>query len=371
METHLQSLALGQAEVGAQVGVVCVNHRGRDGEDVTWSRFRTTPTVEEHDGPVHLTRVGRVASLAKVDVCTRLPGVLRSAVRDADVVHVHAPNPTMFLALTTLRVPGALVITHHSDVVRQRYLQHAFRPVERHVYARADRIFSDSPPYVDGSPVLTAFRRKVGVLPLGIDLRPFRELAPEASRHRDQLRAEFGEPLWLAVGRLVYYKGLEVALQALAEVPGTLLVVGTGPLEQSLRVRAAALGVAGRVVWRGHTGEDELVGAYHAATALWFPSVARSEGFGLVQVEAMACGCPVLNTAIPHSGVSWVSRHEETGLTVPVNDASALAAAARRLLDEPGLRDRLGRAAATRAEQEFEREMMVRRSLAMYESALR
>ena len=83
---------------------------------------------------------------------------------------------------------------------------------------------------------------------------------------------------------------------------------------------------------------------YLAADAFWFPSNARSEAFGLVQVEAMASGCPVINTAIPHSGVPWVSPHEETGLTVPVDDPAALAAAANRLLTEPGLRDRLGAA---------------------------
>src|SRR5439155_27360750 len=115
--------------------------------------------------------------------------------------------------------------------------------------------------------------------------------------------------------------------RALARVPGRLLVIGEGPALAGLRRLAAARGVADRVVWRGHVGEDELVGAYHAATALWFPSNARSEGFGLVQVEAMASGCPVINTAVPASGVAWVCRHEETGLTVPVGDAAALAAA--------------------------------------------
>jgi rhamnosyl/mannosyltransferase len=89
-----------------------------------------------------------------------------------------------------------------------------------------------------------------------------------------------------------------------------------------------------------------------------------------VQVEAMACGCPVLNTAIPGSGVAWVSRHAETGLTVPVDDPDALASAARRLLEEPGLRERLSRQARDRAAGEFDAELMARRSLAYYEAVL-
>src|SRR6202012_1379106 len=112
------------------------------------------------------------------------------------------------------------------------------------------------------------------------------------------------------------YKGLSTAIDALAHVPGHLLIIGTGPLERELRARALERGVADRITWAGHVERDELLGAYRAAAALWFPSNARSEGFGLVQVEAMASGCPVINTAIPHSGVSWVWRHEESGLTI-------------------------------------------------------
>jgi glycosyltransferase involved in cell wall biosynthesis len=124
--------------------------------------------------------------------------------------------------------------------------------------------------------------------------------------------------------------------------------------------------VANRVIWRGQVSQAELIGAYHAATALWFPSNARSEGFGLVQVEALASGCPVINTALAGSGVPWVSPHEQSGLTVPVNDASAFAAAARRLLVEPGLRVRLAAGARQRACREFDHLLMARRSLDVY-----
>src|SRR5258705_10920675 len=133
---------------------------------------------------------------------------------------------------------------------------------------------------------------------------------------------------------------------------------------------ARDLGVADRVHWWGYATRDELIGSYLAADAFWFPSNARSEAFGLVQVEAMASGCPVINTRIPHSGVAWVSLHEETGLTVPVDDPAALAAAANRLLGEPGLRDRLAAAAQRRAVQEFDHRVMAGRSLAIYRHIL-
>jgi rhamnosyl/mannosyltransferase len=89
-----------------------------------------------------------------------------------------------------------------------------------------------------------------------------------------------------------------------------------------------------------------------------------------VQVEAMACGCPVINTALFGSGVAWVSPHEVSGLTVPVDDPEALAAAARRLLEEPGLRARLADGARARAESEFDHRVMAERSMDLYRAVL-
>jgi rhamnosyl/mannosyltransferase len=364
-------LARAQAELGIEVRVLCVNHADRNGRDVTWRPFARTATVEEEDGRVHVTRIGRRASLARLDVCPDLPGRLRALERaGTDIFHLHTPNVTMLLAVAAMRPAARLVVTVHSDVVRQQALKLAIRPFEHVVLSRAARILSDSPAYSAGSTLLQRHARKVSVLPLGIDVALFKSPSAGALACGRRLRAAHGTPLWLCVGRLVYYKGLFTALAALARVPGKLVVLGTGPLERALKRRARELGVAERVVFGGRASDDELVGAYHAATALWFPSTARSEGFGLVQVEAMASGCPVINTAIPSSGVPWVSPHEQTGLTVPVNDAAALAGAARRLLEEPGLRDRLAAAGRARAAAEFDQLVMGRRSVALYRETL-
>jgi rhamnosyl/mannosyltransferase len=367
METHVQTLARAQAAQGVETQVVCVNHADQDISDLSWLQMPVTQTVQEYDGAVRLIRAGRTATLARLDICPDLLPIFQQFRRTPyDLLHLHAPNPLMVLALALLRPRMPLVITHHSDIIRQRLLRYALRPFDHRVYARAAVILSDSPTYAAGSPILQHYAAKVQDLPLGLDLTPYLDPNAAARDEANRLRARHGAPLWLAVGRLVYYKGLHVALEALAQVPGSLMIIGTGPLEADLKRRAERLGVANRVVWRGYASPEELVGAYHAATAFWFPSNARSEGFGLVQVEAMASGCPVLNAAIPASGVAWVSRHEESGLTVPVNDADALARAARRLLTEPGLHHRLAAGARQRACREFDHEVMAQRSLAIY-----
>lgn len=373
IESHVQTLAHAQAALGASVRVICVNHRSRDGHDVTFSRYGATRTVEDADGPIRITRLGRSASVARFDVIPGLPRLLLDLqYSPVDVLHVHTPNPTMLLALAGLRLNKPLVITHHSDVINQRWLVHLMRPLERIVYGRASAVVCSSDAYATGSPVLQRFAEKRVTVPLGGMLTPFADPTAGALRAAAAWQeAAGGQPLWLAVGRCVYYKGLSTAIAALREVPGRLLLIGRGPLEERLRRQARDAGVLNRVIFHGRATDDELTGAYLAATALWFPSNARSEAFGLVQVEAMAAGCPVINTHLTGSGVPWVSLHGETGLTVPVNDAHALADAARRLLREPGLRARLSSRGRERALSEFTADRMAQRTLAVYAGVLR
>jgi rhamnosyl/mannosyltransferase len=119
---------------------------------------------------------------------------LRRLKDEADILHLHAPNPIMTLALAVIRPSAKLVVTHHSDVIRQRFLGMVFRPFEQLVYRRADRLLSDSPGYQEGSPLLTRFADKVSVLPLGIDLDPYLYPRPSAQEHARKLRAEHGWP---------------------------------------------------------------------------------------------------------------------------------------------------------------------------------
>lgn len=371
VETHVRTLALAQAALGAQVQVICFNHADRNGKDVSWRKLAWTRPVEDRDGLVQVTRCGRVASIARMELGLSLPRILWGLRKDpVDILHLHVPNPTMLLALLAFGKRYPLVITYHSDIIRQRKLGALLRPFEHRVFRRAGRILCSSPTYSTGSELLRHYQPKLQVVPFGIDLEPYLRPNVRVLAHARDFREQYGGPLWLSVGRLVYYKGLHNAIQALRLAPGKLLLVGEGPLKKDLTRLAEDTGVADRVVWLGQITTEQLIGAYHAATALWFPSNARSEAFGFVQVEAMACGCPVINTAIPASGVSWVSRDGETGLTVPVDDPIALAKAACRLAAEPELREELSRGARERACAEFDHRLMARRTLEVYRALL-
>jgi len=366
IETHVQTLARAQADLGAEVHVLCVNGLAKKK-----GQSHRTKTIKELDKNVEVTSLGRLFSLARFDLCPDLPRRISELVNQSNmIIHVHTPNPTMLTALMMRPPRIPLVITHHSDIIKQRVLKYAFRPVEHLVYRQASRILTTSSEYIEGSKFLRLYKNSLNTLPLGLDCSGYIQPSQAALSYARRLKKTYGAPIWLTVGRLVYYKALHVAIEALALVPGTLIVIGTGPLEKELKNQAKQLGLENRIVWLGRASADELTGAYRAATALWFPSNVRSEGFGLVQVEAMASGCPVINADIPCSGVPWVSRQEKEGLTVPINDPVALAQAAQRLLDEPDLRSRLATASSDRACKEFDHRVMAERSFEIYEQAL-
>ncbi|GAC1465124.1 MAG: glycosyltransferase family 4 protein [Isosphaeraceae bacterium] len=358
IETHVRTLARAQADLDVHVQVFCVNHT-------------ESPTVTEADGAVEVVRFRRARSALKLDYCPGLLTQLRQV--EADILHLHVPNPTMILNLLAARPTPPVVVTYHSDVVNQKLRAALFRPLERMAYRRVRAILPTSPVYPQGSPFLQEYADRIQVLPIGIDVRPYVQPSAENLARAAEIREQYaqGGPLWLCTGRFVYYKGFINAVRALRHVEGRLLLIGDGPNQPELQLEARRLGVADRVVFLGRLPSYlDIVPYYLAVDAFWFPSNARSEAFGLVQVEAMASGCPVINTEIPHSGVPWVSSHEETGLTVPVNDPQAIASAARRLLSEPGLRERLIDAARRRAVEEFDHRVMAERSLAIYRRVL-
>jgi rhamnosyl/mannosyltransferase len=355
IETHVRTLAQAQAKLGAKVTVFCFQHQ-------------PGPTSHERDGDVEVVRFRRLASVAKLDVSPEMYGALHRV--QADVIHMQAPNPAGILAVLAARLKLPVVVTYQSDVVRQKFLARLFQPLETKFYKRVKLILSTSPTYPPGSRLLSENRDRLLVLPMGIDLQPYLNPAPEHLRAAEALKAKYPGPLWVACGRLVYYKGLPTAIQALAHTQGTLLIVGDGPDQAALEAEAQQRGVRDRVVFVGGLPYQDIVPYYLAATAFWFPSGARSEAFGLVQVEAMACGCPVINTNIPNSGVAWVSRDNESGLTIPVGDVAALAEASRRLIADPALHARLAAGARQRAISEFDAPLMAARSLELYNRIL-
>ena len=349
IETHLQALC-GGLRKHVDLGVLVSSDDRRTVTDVV-------------DG-VRVVRVSTLGTAFSTAISPALAPRIRAS--DADLVHIHLPNPTAVLAYLASGHRGRLVITYHSDTVKQKVLGKLFEPFLSTVLSKSAAIIVTSPNYLETSPALQPFRDRCHVIPYGIDTAQFEQCEPEA---RDRIRQRYGERLVISVGRLVYYKGFEYLIRAMADVRGKLVIVGDGPLRGELQNLAGQLGIADKIVFAGEIQNAGVTPYYHAADVFALASVARSEAFGIVQIEAMAAGLPVINTSLD-SGVPYVSLHEQTGLTVPPADAPALAAAINRILDDADLRNSLGRAGVRRAQQEFSLETMLTRTLQLYQTVV-
>jgi len=286
-----------------------------------------------------------------------------------DLVHFHEPFPLGALAGAIFGFQRG-VVTFHSEVGRQKILKHAYLPLLDRLLERSDSIMPTSPRLAKYARALQPHASKIHPVSLGIDdsyLLAVSHQKNKISEIRRRLGAEF---LFLAAGRCVRYKGFEVLIDAFAELKqGHLVLVGDGPLRRSLEQQAIDRGIANRIHFAGKLSDEELAQHLHACDAFVLPSVFQTEAFGLVQLEAMACGKPVINTNLP-TGVPYVSLDGETGLTVPVGQVEPLAHAMRCLQNSPKKCAVLGRNARLRFEQHFRRSQMGDNVLAVYRNVL-
>jgi rhamnosyl/mannosyltransferase len=348
IETHLEALCQ-QLRDRFDVSVVAANHQAG-------------ASVEVRAG-IPVRRLATPFALGNAPVSP----FLAAAVRDArpDLVHIHLPHPAGVLGLLASGYRGPVIVTYHSDVVRQWLWNAAFRPFLDHVLRRADAIIVTSPKYLESSVVLRRHRSRCVVVPYGIPLDRFASADVDAVL---AIRARYGPRIVLAVGRLVYYKGFEFLIRAAPSIKARVVLIGDGPLRGELQ-RLAHDVAATSVTFAGEIQNEMAAPFFRAADLLAFPSIARSEAFGIVQLEAMASGTPVVNTSLA-SGVPWVSLHGITGLTVPPRDPDALASAINMLLDDEALRRGLSRAAVARVQAEFTVERMGERVAALYDRSL-
>jgi glycosyltransferase involved in cell wall biosynthesis len=320
-------------------------------------------TVEERHGSIEVLRVAALTRIGAVAVCPRLPFDL--AREEADVIVLHEPNPMALVAYFVARPKGRLIVWYHSDVIRPSWRYRLFyRPFLRFALSRAARIVVSSPALGASAPELQDFQAKCTVIPFGIEARSHDALGAIARRAED-IRREANQPIVLFVGRLVPYKGVDVLLEALKGLNAIALIVGQGPLRAGLEKQARELGVFDQVRFLGSVGDEELAALYRACNVFVLPSVTRQEAFGVVQLEAMAAGKPIVSTDLG-TGVGWVNRDGETGYVVPPRDARALRDALGRLLDDENLQKSMGDAAAKRVRAEFTLERMIDDTLSVY-----
>lgn len=334
---------------------------------------RKGKTVVEQVGGVEVTRASSMGMLSSLPLSVSFLWKFRRMAKDRDIIHIHMPFPLGDLACFLSGYKGKVILWWHSDIVRQKKLMKLYRSLMEWLLRRADCIVVATQGHIDGSKYLKPYQDKCRIIPFGVD----RKIEKEAQRwYEDEKAHEKSDEKhdvvkYLFVGRLVYYKGCRTMIEAFARAAGAdshlrLDIVGTGPLEPELKKQTEELGLTDQIYFHADVSDDELMRYFKECDVFVLPSLQRSEAFGLVQIEAMAFGKPVINTKLP-SGVPYVSLHEETGLTVEPGNVTELAEAMQYLAEHPAERQQMGKRARERMEEQFQMDAMLKRVLHLYE----
>lgn len=328
-----------------------------------------TEVVRRGEYDIH--KIASIGTVAGTSLCPTMPYHVRKLCQQEhyDILHLHFPDPMSHLAYSFLPGKTKLVISWHSDIIRQKKQLAIYRPFLNHIVAKADAIIAATPRHFSSSTQMYACQDPLRkhVVPYGVDLHRFAK-SEQTLKGAERLKEKYrGRKIIFAIGRHVYYKGYEYLIRAMQKVADDAILIlgGVGPKTPELKLLAADLGLAEKVAFPGRIPDDELPHYYHGCELFCMPSIEPSEAFGLVQLEAMACGKPIVCCEL-NNGVTYVNRSAKTGLVVPPRNAEALAQAINELLANEQQCNAYGQEAYERVCREFTLKRMTEGTLAVY-----
>ncbi|WP_394909440.1 glycosyltransferase [uncultured Helicobacter sp.] len=304
IETTMQDICEGINASGLICDVLCSNSGKYFKLDILDSKAR-------------IYRTKSYGKFANTSITPQMIYCLKNLGRSYDILHLHLPDPMANLALLCANLRDKKVILHwHSDIIKQKHLLKLYKPLQSWLLKRADVIIGTSPKYLKQSLFLQAYQDKCIAIPSGV--RSPRLLHTLPMRN---------PKLLFALGRLVGYKGFEYAIKMMQHLPQDyhLCIGGKGELESTLKNLVSALNLESRVRFLGFVADEDLPNLYAQSAIFILSSISKNEAFGLVQIEAMSYGVPVVSCAIEGSGVDWVNQNGYSGIVVPPKNPEALA----------------------------------------------
>ena len=353
VEKVMYDLTTGLSDKGVRCDMLCAaSEDDAVGEDV----------LNEH-ATLMCTR-----TLAKVKATMLSPAMIskmRSISNRYDIVHVHHPDPMACLSLYLSGYKGKVALHWHSDILKQKKLLKLYQPLQKWLINRADVIIGTSPVYLKSSPWLKGVQGKTRCLPIGID-----PLDVDQERAKKIRNMYPGRKIVFSLGRLVPYKGYRYLIDSARYLDDSyvILIGGTGPLKEELQRQVSDSGLDDKVKLLGFVSDEDVSAYYGACDLFCMSSVYATEAFGIVQIEAMSAGKPVVATKIPNSGVSWVNAHGESGVNVEPEDSEALADAFRHVLESSGNYEIYAGTAHQRYWELFTKDMMIEKCIELYKN---
>ena len=257
IETVVRSLCMG-TEVEHDISVYCSNTKSKSECDVIDN--------------ITVKRLPRFGVIASQPINPHIFLIIRE-LKDADVIHIHTPNPLFELALLLFlpkHIP--IVVTHHSDIIKQKLLGKLYRPLLNMFYQKVKKIIVATKNHITASPVLPSFQSKTEIIPFGLNSSDYPDDS-EVSEKANDLKTEYGN-YFIFIGRLVEYKGVRFLIDAFESINAKLLICGTGPLKEELKEKVTKDNLLDKVHFLGRVEGQKNMGALiKGSVGLVLPSI--------------------------------------------------------------------------------------------------
>lgn len=316
----------------------------------------STKTVNDKINNINVLRVGTSLIVASQPIALSYFYHLSRMIKifKPDIIHFHAPNPLISLFLLMLIPQKAKLVVHwHSDIIEQKdSIYKPYKPFERLLLKRANRIIITTPNYLEKSEPLRSFSDKIIVIPNIVDENKL-TVTKDDELQINKIKEKYNNrKIVFFIGRHVPYKGIQNLLDAEPFINSDceLVIAGNGPLTEGIRSRIKS---NKRIHLLGKISDEELKHYYYASSVFAFPSITKNEAFGVALAEAMYCGLTPVTFKISGSGVNWVSLKDITGLEVENSNSNAYAESINKLLDDDDLRSQLSKNAIKRVKENF------------------
>ncbi len=299
------------------------------------------PEEADIDG-IHVRRLSYVGKVAGTNITPKLPYALLTA--DPDIIHTHLPTPWSadWTAVMAKIRRTAYIVTYHNDITGHGIVDWIAKAYNstllRYTLGNARKIIITQPNYIQTSPFLKKYSEKVEVIPCGVDTDLFRPIEGTKSTNTIFFLSVLDE--------FHRYKGLDYLLQAVnkvkSQIPDVKLIIGgQGKLQEYYRNITIRLGLEHNVEFHGFIRPDKIVEYYSNSNVFVLPSVSSTqEGFGMVLLEALACGIPVISTEIV--GIAQDVVDSNSGIVVTPRNVDQLSSAIIQLLDNADLAKNMG-----------------------------
>lgn len=307
--------------------------------------------VNDYVDDIEVIRCGCFAKISAQSLSISYKKRLHNVIKTfkPDIVIFHYPNPFVahFILKELKNNDIKFILYWHLDIVRQKLLRVFFKPQNRKLLKRADKIIATSPNYIEGSEWLQSVKEKCVVVPNCINEERMK-ITPEIEEKAQKIRKEnVGKTICVAVGRHTEYKGFTYLIQAskLLDDKFKIFITGTGELTESLKKEAAN---DSKITFTGRIEDEDLKAYILACDIFCFPSITKNEAFGVALAEAMYYGKPAVTFNIPGSGVNYVSLNGVTGIEVENRNVEAYANAIRNVSTNKELKVKYGQAGRKR-----------------------